>query len=718
MDTVSVTVLLLVLYLGGISNYTQKGLGTMGAPFQQLGMFLLNKAPAGVVDLFNDEDGRGSRTWMQFGIIWLVIAGVLGFLRAWHIYDPTALDSLSNVGWSWDDGSSMDSAIASTLKTALLYILVGGGLVAHSRASGGRLASESNASMVAMLLTTVPLVFLLIDFLTSLVGIDASMAFTILGIVVKVALWSMMLVNLFITSSNRDGPVSVPSWFLLLGLSTYVFGTIGSSLGEALGWTQTTWICDVLVDGWAPLALMFAVGYHVLSSVTKGPIWSGSLTKASMFLLFLTIPPFLLMPTDSDGTLLRNLAAILVTLGMLPVLAGAINMIATMRNDTAAVVKSPGALAVAAAAFLLPLYVILSFFFGLNVMVGDGSMSTLASHMDTSYLYTIGGLFALGALFHSYPLAASRDLAGNSSNWAVWLVIIGGVSYTAIGIMAGWVSDVTAGLEDTDGVIDAAAQLNLIGAVAFYAITIGFIIAANTIVRTLLVGTPRAAAAGGSSDISTYGLVEGSTSIRELLGRGVGLDTTLVIGESEDESEGGYTVIDVSAELHNDSVDEFPVKFDADLVALTKWLCARGTTTAQFFAWADVDSSGEIDLYEFSNALRIADIADLPPWDLSKLVNVMDINSDGRLNLPELDIALLNIRNTLGIEFIANEAPEAPAAPEAPEAADDDDSEEVDKPSDAALGKMKKAELVELAESMGLDTKGTKAVLVERISKA
>ena len=199
---------------------------------------------------------------------------------------------------------------------------------------------------------------------------------------------------------------------------------------------------------------------------------------------------------------------------------------------------------------------------------------------------------------------------------------------------------------------------------------------------------------------------------RELLGRGVGLDTTLVIGESEDESEGGYTVIDVAAELHNDTVDEFPVKFDADLVALTEWLCARGTTTAQFFAWADVDTSGEIDHYEFSNALRIADIADLPPWDLGKLVDVMDINGDGRLNLPELDIALLNIRNTLGIEFKENEAPAAP------EAADDDDSEEVDKPSDAALGKMKKAELVELAESMGLDAKGTKAVLVERISKA
>ena len=92
--------------------------------------------------------------------------------------------------------------------------------------------------------------------------------------------------------------------------------------------------------------------------------------------------------------------------------------------------------------------------------------------------------------------------------------------------------------------------------------------------------------------------------------------------------------------------------FDEDLVELTKWLCGRGTTTAQFFAWADVDNSGELDMFEFANALRVADVANLPPWDIEKLVKVMDINSDGRINLPELDIALLNIRNTLGIEFI------------------------------------------------------------------
>lgn len=121
--------------------------------------------------------------------------------------------------------------------------------------------------------------------------------------------------------------------------------------------------------------------------------------------------------------------------------------------------------------------------------------------------------------------------------------------------------------------------------------------------------------------------------------------------------------------------------FDEDLVRLTKWLCSRGTTTAQFFEWADTDNSGSIDMVEFANALRAAEIANLPPWEIEELVKLMDINSDGRINLPELDIALLNIRNALGIEFIPyveEEKPEQEVAEEseeveeeAPEVVDD-----------------------------------------------
>ena len=98
-------------------------------------------------------------------------------------------------------------------------------------------------------------------------------------------------------------------------------------------------------------------------------------------------------------------------------------------------------------------------------------------------------------------------------------------------------------------------------------------------------------------------------------------------------------------------VEEGP-KFDEDLVKLTKWLCSRGTTTAQFFDWADVDNSGTIDMVELANALRQAEIANLPPWEIEELVKIMDINEDGRINLPELDIMLLKIQNTLGIDFV------------------------------------------------------------------
>ena len=125
--------------------------------------------------------------------------------------------------------------------------------------------------------------------------------------------------------------------------------------------------------------------------------------------------------------------------------------------------------------------------------------------------------------------------------------------------------------------------------------------------------------------------------------------------------------------------------FDEDLVKLTKWLCSRGTTTAQFFEWADTDNSGSIDMVEFANALRAAEIANLPPWEIEDLVKLMDINSDGRINLPELDIALLNIRNALRIEFIPyveEEKAEDEVAEESDEEVEEEVAEAVDEVTD------------------------------------
>ena len=128
-------------------------------------------------------------------------------------------------------------------------------------------------------------------------------------------------------------------------------------------------------------------------------------------------------------------------------------------------------------------------------------------------------------------------------------------------------------------------------------------------------------------------------------------------------------------------------------------------------------------MFELANALRVADIADLPPWDVENLVKIMDINSDGRINLPELDLALLEIRNTLGIEFIpyveeSEDVEEASEEEVEEESEEEPEEESNDAPTQAELKKMKKAELVDVAKSMGLTTSGTKADLIERITQA
>ena len=117
-------VLILVSFLL-FANYIQKGLGGMTKPLRQFGMFLLTKAAGPATDMFQEKEGSGAKTWMQTGVFWLVLAGVGGFLSAWHSYDPTALDSLSNIGWSYDDGSALTSSILSQCQQLFSqYLLV------------------------------------------------------------------------------------------------------------------------------------------------------------------------------------------------------------------------------------------------------------------------------------------------------------------------------------------------------------------------------------------------------------------------------------------------------------------------------------------------------------------------------------------------------------------------------------------------------------------
>lgn len=172
METVFISTTILVATLFFLSQSLARGVGEMGAALKQIGLFILRKNPPGLVDLFDDKNGSGSRTWMNFGMLWFVFASVLGFLAAWHSYDPTALDSLASIGWSYDDGSSLRDATQHLLGVALLYGLVGGAMLAAARNGNGRLASEANASMMALLLSVMVVTSYVLPVILGFLGID------------------------------------------------------------------------------------------------------------------------------------------------------------------------------------------------------------------------------------------------------------------------------------------------------------------------------------------------------------------------------------------------------------------------------------------------------------------------------------------------------------------------------------------------------------------
>ena len=126
-------------------------------------------------------------------------------------------------------------------------------------------------------------------------------------------------------------------------------------------------------------------------------------------------------------------------------------------------------------------------------------------------------------------MVAGKSLTG-SAGMASWLVIGGGLLSTILFLMGDWSENslVEAGVEDASSSVSGFA---LTGAFAFYGVVIGFIMAGNCVVKTLLFGNVQSSSTGSTSDISSYTLVEGTTSIRALFGRGVGLDTSLVFGE-------------------------------------------------------------------------------------------------------------------------------------------------------------------------------------------
>ena len=721
-------ILLVVLVI--VSYYVTNGIGTMGAPMRQFALFLMNKAPVGLVDLFKDEPGSGSRTWMKYGTGWFLLAVICGFIGIWHKYDPTALDSLASIGWSYDDGSALADFTNSVMGIAFTYLLVGGCLVAVSRVGEKRLASEANASMVAVLYTAsmsfslilIPIIFRFVDLTDEQSIRDLITMMT--TYVVSSLLFIALLMNVLATYSTRgEGTSSVTAWFLIMAIVARLIGSLYHVLGEVTDNTQMVWLSERVLDGWVPLALMFALAYHVIPHSAKAPVWSASLLNANMVLLFVTVPPFFMTEANA-GELLQNVGALLLTFSMLPIFAGSINLLITASANSGNVLKNPGSLAATLAMFLLPIFAVGGYFTGMDTLTGTDKMLTMSTTIDDGFMFTVGGLMMLSAIFSSYPLAAGKKLADSSrGSMAAWFMMFGGLAATITML----IGDFTEKAVIDSGIEDAVASTSgfyLTAAALFYLVAIAVVLSTLVLIRTGTSSQKLTEVASAESDVETYTLVEGTTTtIQQLIGRGVGVNTTLVVGDTVDD-EGGSTVIAVSASLYNDEVTEFPEEAtedvvevddkgpDKQLVMLVDYLKKTNQSVFEFFKSIDLDDSGNIDGFEFQQALKTSDVGDYPPWELDGLLSAIDLDNDGKINLPELDIALAQI----AAKYAPSEQDESPE--EAPhEEADSEDSDAASH-TEASLAKLKKAELIEIAKDLGVSTSGTKSDLTSAILNA
>jgi hypothetical protein len=727
MEIVFFSAALVIFALMATSYFTSNGIGTMGEPLRQLSLFLMNKAPVGLVDLFNDKPGSGSRTWMKFGSGWFLLATISGFLAIWHKYDPTALDSLASIGWSYDDGSALQTFTMASMKIAFLYLMIGGGMVAVSRSANNRLASEANASMVAIIYTVLmlfnlillPIIFSFTD-ITDEAG-KRDFISMIINYGVSSMLYTIILINILATYSMRkEGTTSVSAWFLIMALVANLVASTLYLAGEFLESSQTTWMSEQIIQGWVPLALMFAVAYHIIPYTTQKPIWSNSLLTATMILLFLTVPPFFVGEVGASD-ILQNIGALLLTFALIPILAASFNLLATAASNPPAILKNPGALAATLAMFSLPLFAVGGYFTSMDTFTGTNELGDLATLVNNSYMFTVGGLMMVSAMFSSYSLASGNNLQDSSrANLAVWFIFFGGLSSTITMLMGGF-TEIAVSNSGVEGSIASTAGFYLTASALFYVVPIAIIMSILVLIRTGNSSDKLVQIGQDISDIDTFVLGEGTTSIQQLLGRGVGITTKLIVVQAE-ENDGGSTIIGVSAQLHNDEVTEFPEQETEEieeesqgpakeLIMLFDYLKSSGQTVFELFRSIDLDDSGSIDGFEFQQAMIKNDVGDFPPWEIDRLVAAIDIDGDGKINLPELDISLARISAQL--------APQDDDKPSEEDHSEEVHTEEVHTevitPSEAELNKMKKSELADLAKSLGVSSSGTKKELVEAI---
>ena len=497
--------------------------------------FFMEKALGPGADLFEGREGSGTVAWMMHGMLWTSIGAAFTFIGLWMAHEPDAIASLSSIYYE-PTAATVQTAGSNAATGGILMLLIGAGLHINGRLSGSGLASDTNAVLVSYAFSMSLFLGFISDHLSGDWGDNLGTAAATISVFVMVAI----LANHLLTIGRRTTDMIMPSQWLIVGglsmplvmcVACYIVG-INEAFYESL---------EVLPI----LASALAVALYVAPHEAGAPLWSRTLAGATVLMTFMTLSPIGIAGATSVSIDEAAMLSVFYAASMIPILAAAGNVFQTARSNWGKASSSSAANAVMLGMFMLVGSSIGQLFVGADAH-STGEIQHLASSMDLLFLWGGMGMIAWGGVISCFPHATGRALNSDETNrTTTWMVAVGTTLAFLFSMGSSMVSaSYDAAAVANDGIdgdlidMSAVGTMDTLASIAFYAVAIAAILMMLNMIRGSFSGVPSGTDEPASPSANRIALTPGSTTIRQLLAAGAGVDTEIdVICDTCDEEE-------------------------------------------------------------------------------------------------------------------------------------------------------------------------------------
>jgi len=638
------TYLALVGLLVLIAN---RGFGTATSGLRELALFVVEKAPGPLNDLFEEEEGLASRIWMMSGGVWLFVASSLAFIALWQEQNPDALKAFAGFGYSYDPQTMRQVVWTSMTMGAATMLLLGGAYHIVERLYGRPLIGQRLVALMGVawiLLTVAEIGLAFTTYSANQVPLSGHEGLQALRLVIVMPCFLAVALTIDGRTSGEIGPIG---WHILLAFCGLVWALGAATLRPVFDSVEITWMIGKAVEGWWLTGLAFATLLYVIPAGSSGRIWSRSLASAGYVGLALTIVPYgshTTIPSTISAPL-RALVLSSMALSLLPLTAATLNILASVsrsRNADGSVGPYSSSVMLGGVGTCVLLFSAFgSMFTGGNAFGGTEDLGVINDVADRAFLFGGLGLVMCAVATSVWPRSVGREPHSTSRHRTILaLFSLGIIGATAVGVGVGVaVRALTASGFDGDPMqVDGVRGAIMTEAFFFYGAVLGSIALAMNMITTSYRGRIH----GTSSEIASQEvevfrqqIPAGHHTMRGFLSMGLSLDTVLDFDPKAPLPPSGRSVVNI---LSEDDDEDPPL--DPELIQLAHSIHFTRMSVYELFRDLDLDGDGSLTPYEFREGMMRMDIDDLAPGDVDRLIRAVDINRDGRIDLPELDIMI------------------------------------------------------------------------------